>query len=172
MRPPIGVRAVTEDERQVLEDGLRSPDAFVLRRCQIVLASARGERVPQIARGVGCSEQTVRNVVHAFNARGLVALGRQSSRPQTSHALFDAAGDARLRDLLHQSPRAFGKPTSVWTLPLAAEVCAAEGITATRVSGETIRKTLKRLGIRWQRAKQWIASPDPAYAEKNASGIA
>ena len=172
MRPPIGVRAVTDDERQVLEDGLRSPDAFVLRRCQILLASARGARVPQIARGVGCSEQTVRNVLHAFNAHGLAALGRQSSRPHTIHAVFDAAGDERLRDLLHQSPRTFGKPTSLWTLPLVAEVCAEAGITAQRVSGETIRKTLKRLGIRWQRAKQWIASPDPAYAEKNASGIA
>jgi transposase len=172
MRPPIGVRAVTDDERRVLEDGLRSPDAFVLRRCQIVLASARGERVPQIARSVGCSEQTVRNVLHAFNARGLGALGRRSSRPHTIHAVFAAAGDERLRDLLHQSPRDFGKPTSVWTLPLAAEVCAEVGITAQRVSGETIRKTLQRLGIRWQRAKQWIVSPDPAYAEKNASGIA
>ena len=171
MRPPIGVRAVTEDERQVLEDGLRSPDAFVLRRCQILLASARGERVPHIARSVGCSEQTVRNVLHAFNARGLVVLGRRSSRPHTIHAVFDAAGDERLRDLVHQSPRAFGKPTSVWTLPLVAEVCAAEGITAQRVSGETIRKRLQRLGLRWQRAKQWITSPDPAYAEKNASGI-
>jgi transposase len=171
MRPPISVRAVTDDERQVLEDGLRSPDAFVLRRCQMLLASERGERVPQIARTVGCSDQTVRNVLHAFNARGLVALTRQPSRPHTIHAVFDAAGDERLRELLHQSPRAFGKPTSVWTLPLAAEVCADAGITAKRVSGETIRKTLKRLGIRWQRAKQWIASPDPAYAEKNASGI-
>ena len=49
MRPPIFVRPLSEEERQALEKGLHSPDAFVLRRCQMVLASARGERAPRIA---------------------------------------------------------------------------------------------------------------------------
>ena len=49
MRPPIFVRPLTDAERQAVTAGLRSPDAFVLRRCQIVLASARGERAPRIA---------------------------------------------------------------------------------------------------------------------------
>ena len=49
MRPPIFVRPLTDAEREQVEAGLRSSDAFVLRRCQIVLASARGERAPAIA---------------------------------------------------------------------------------------------------------------------------
>jgi hypothetical protein len=73
-----------------------------------------------------------------------------------------------LRALLHRSPREFGHPTSVWTLELAAEVAYAEDITVTRVSDETVRATLARLGIRWRRAKHWITSPDPAYAQKNS----
>jgi len=52
-----------------------------------------------------------------------------------------------------------------------AEVCHAQGITTERVSGETIRQTLMRLDIRWQRAKQWITSPDPAYAKKKTVEI-
>jgi hypothetical protein len=72
----------------------------------------------------------------------------------------------QLRALLHQSPRIFGKPTSLWTLPLAAEVAYAEGLTSRRVSGEAIRRALVRLGVRWQRAKHWITSPDPAYVRK------
>jgi len=32
MRPPIFVRTLSEEERQALEQGLRSNDAFVLRR--------------------------------------------------------------------------------------------------------------------------------------------
>jgi hypothetical protein len=74
--------------------------------------------------------------------------------------------------LLHQSPRAFDKPTSVWTLDLAAAVSFEQGLTPTRVSGETIRATLRRLGVRWKRAKQWITSPDPEYARKKARAIA
>src|SRR5260221_3664158 len=59
MRSPIFVRPLTDAERQALTAGLRSPDAFVLRRCQILLASARGERAPRIAEQLGCDDQTV-----------------------------------------------------------------------------------------------------------------
>jgi transposase len=172
MRPPIFVRPLTDAERAQVEAGLRSSEAFVLRRSQIVLASARGERAPAIAHHLGCDDQTVREVIHAFNATGLAALRPGSRRPKTIHAAFDLPAAERLRALLHQSPRTFGKPTSLWTLDLAAEVSFAEGITAERVSGETIRLTLKRLDIRWQRAKQWITSPDPEYARKKVPATA
>jgi transposase len=169
MQAPLFVRPPSEEERQALAAGLRSADAFTLRRCQIVLASARGERVPAIARSLGCGEQTVRNAIHAFVACGVAALTAGSSRPHTIQAAFDATGAKRLRALLHRSRREFGHPTSIWTLVLAATTAYAEGLTATRVSDETVRATLARLGIRWRRAKHWITSPDPAYAQKNAA---
>ena len=134
MRAPLFVRPPTEEERQALAAGLRAADAFALRRSQIVLASARGERVPAIARSLGCGEQTVRNAIHAFDREGVAALRAGSSRPHTVHAAFDGAGAERLRALLHRSPRDFGHPTSVWTLGLAADVAFAEGLTTTRVS--------------------------------------
>jgi transposase len=172
MRPPIKVRRPTDEEQQALEAGLRSADATVLRRSQIILASARGAWVPQLARQVGCSEPTVRNVIHAFNERGTAALPAGSRQPHRIRAAFDLPRAERLRALLHQSPRSFGKPTSLWTLDLAAEVSCAQGLTPTRVSDETIRMTLRRLGVRWKRAKQWITSPDPQYARKKVPATA
>ena len=172
MQAPRFVRPPTEEERQALAAGLRSADAFTLRRSQIILASARGERAPAIARALGCSDQTVRNALRAFDAHGVAALVEGSSRPHTTHPAFAAEAAERLRALLHRSPRDFGQPTGLWTLELAAEVAYAEGLTATRVSDETIRATLERLGIRWRRAKHWITSPDPAYAQKNGAATA
>jgi len=172
MKHPVFVRPVTDAERAQLATGLRSSDAFVLRRAQILLASARGESAPQIARQLGCDDQTVRNAIAAFNTQGLAALRKGSSRPHRIHAAFDLARGEQLRALLHQSPRTFDKPTSVWTLELAAEVSFEHGLTAERVSGETIRATLQRLGIRWKRAKRWITSPDPEYARKKVPAIA
>jgi transposase len=173
MRPPVFVRPLTDFEQGRLEDGLRSQDLYVLRRCQILLASARGEWVPRIAALLGCNDQTVRNVVYEFERDGLDAcLTRGSSRPHMIHTKVDDVAEEQLRALLHQSPRTFGKPTSVWTLELAAEVSFAEGITAERVSGETIRQAIRRLGVRWKRAKQWITSPDPEYARKKVRATA
>jgi transposase len=115
----------------------------------------------------------VRNVIREFERDGLDAcLTRGSSRPHTIHAKVDEVAAEQIRALLHQSPRTFGKPTSVWTMDLAAEVSFAEGITAERVSDETIRQALLRLGVRWKRAKQWITSPDPEYARKKVRATA
>jgi transposase len=172
MRDPIYVRPMTDAERERVAAGLRSTDRFTLRRCQIIQASARGESAPRIARCLGCAKQTVVGAIHDFDARGSASLTRLSSRPHRTRAAFDAAGRERLREMLHRSPRLFGKRTGVWTLELAAEVACETGLTAARVSAETIRATLAGMGVRWQRAKGWITSPDPQYARKKGRATA
>jgi Winged helix-turn helix len=172
VRSPKFVRALTVDERAALEAGLRSSDAFVLRRCQILLASGRGERAPRIAERLGCDDQTVLNAIAAFNGRGAACLVKGSPRAHTTYPAFGPGGVARLRALLHRSPRTFDRPTSLWTLDLAADVAFEQGLTATRVTGETIRATLARAGVKWRRAKRWLTSPDPEYARKKVSATA
>ncbi len=171
-RAPIYVRQLTDDERVALTAGLRSRDAFVLRRCQILLASASGKRASQIAAELGCDTDTALNAINAFNQTGLEALKAGSSVANTIYRGFDAAQAEQLRALLHQSPRNFGKETSVWTLELAADVSFEQGLTPERVSREAVRTALQRLGVRWKRAKQWITSPDPAYVRKKETETA
>jgi Winged helix-turn helix len=166
MQTPLFVGPLTADERATLETGLRSASAFTVRRCQILLASAERQPTTTIARELRCTDQTVRNALHAFHQRGLTALQPLSSRPHTTSTIFDAGTCEALRALLPQSPRTFGKPTSRWTLALAAEVSFAEGLTPRLVRDEAIRVALRRLRVSWKRAKHWITSPDPAYARK------
>ena len=166
MRKPIFIRALTEDEQHHIQQGLRSSDAFVLRRCQILMASARGERAPAIAGQLGCEDQTVRNVIHGFNACGLTVLQKGPSRPHRLRTSFTQEGAERLKDLLHRSPRDFGQERSTWTLALAAQVSFEQGIIPTPVSDESVRRALKRLKTNWKRAKHWITSPDPQYLLK------
>jgi len=155
-----------------LQAGLRSADAFTLRRCQIVLASADGQSPARIARNLGCTAHSVRNAIHAFAAEGIACLKAKSSRPKTAQPLLGAAFDAPLRHLLHQSPRTFGKARSTWTLALVAQVCHDRGWTPRVLSIEAFRRAVQRLGISWQRAKHWITSPDPAYARKKKPATA
>jgi transposase len=128
MKPPIFVRTLSKKRRE-LEAGLRSSDAFVLRRCQILLASSRGEHPPRIAENLGCGSQTVRNAIHAFNERGLGAPVAGSSRPKEVHAAFDEGRAESLRQMLHHQPSKFGKQSTFWTLAMAAEVSFEEGLT-------------------------------------------
>src|SRR5579883_1319452 len=166
MRPPIFIRPLTEDEQHQVQAGLRSSDAFVLLRCQILLASARKERVPQIALQLGCDDQTVRNVIHGFNASGLDVLRRGSSRPHRLRTSFTPEGLERLYDLLHHSPREWDFERGTWTLELVAQVCLEQGISTAPISDESVRRALQRLGTTWKRAKHWVTSPDPLYLQK------
>lgn len=167
MRPQLFIRELTKEEQQSLSAGLRSSDAFVLRRCQILLASARGEAVPRIAKALCCDEQTVRHAIHAFNQAGQAALQAGSSRPHHLPTVLreDVSADM-LKTVLHRPPRDFGYETSLWTLALLVKQCVRLGWMTREVSIETMRQTLSRLGINWKRAKHWITSPDPLYEEK------
>lgn len=167
MKTPIFVRPLSEHEHERLEKGLRSRNAFTMRRSQMLLASSRGERAPRIASNLGCASQTVRDAIHDFDERGLDALDAKSSRPKKTRDAFDRRSAEALREMLHRSPREFGYQSSLWTLDMAAEAAFERGLTERRVSGETIRATLSRvLGVRWMRAKRWITSPDPLYERK------
>src|ERR671939_146397 len=104
-KAPLFVRPPTDAERQALEDGLRSPYSFVLRRAQIILASAQGEQVGVIAPRVGVSGQAIRAVIRAFNARGVAVLQQGSRRNCVIYRSCDTASAEALRALLHRSPR-------------------------------------------------------------------
>lgn len=171
MRRPIFVRAIRDDERPILEAGLHSADAFVLRRCQVILASERRKRAPEIGKDVGCDADSVLDMIHAFNRDGVQALRRKSTRPHKTHPAFGTAQREQLRTLLHKSPALFGKSTDMWTLDLAAEVSFSQGLTDKQVTGETVRATLVQMGVQWRRVKRWIKSPDPEYSRKKGRAI-
>ena len=90
MKPPLSIRHVTDEERAALETGLRSHEAFTVRRCQIVLASAEGQNPSQIATTLHCAPQTVRHVMHAFDERGLACVPHGSNVPLRVEPVLNA----------------------------------------------------------------------------------
>ena len=171
MKLPIYVRTVTDDERTQLEAERRGSNAFRVRCAPIVLASAQGLAPKPIAQLVGCCVQTGRNVVHAFHTHGLACVPKHSTRPKSVKPTLDATNCERLQHILHQTPRTYGKPTGVWTLALAAQVCYEQGVTARCMSDETLRRTLHRLQTHWKRAQPWSTRPDPHSARKKSGAI-
>jgi len=172
MKLPLSIRSLADDERAALEAGLRRHEAFTVRRCQILLASAAGEKASRIAKALHCAPQTVRNVLHAFAQCGLACLQHGSNVPVSAEPVLNAVKREQVRAILHQSPRNFGKPASVWTLKRLAEVCHEQGLSSTTLSYPTMLDAIVRLGVSWRRAKHWIVSPDSAYARKKTAETA
>jgi transposase len=169
---PIYARAITEEERQTVRDELKSDNGMVVRRSHILLMSAdEGLKAPVIAKRIGYSDETVRQVIQTFNREGLSALYPQAYGRHDDQRAFQDAARERLKAIVHHSPRDFGCESSVWTLSLLAEVSYQEGLTDRLVHRDTLGETLRQLGVNWKKAKRHIQSPDAHYTRKKSDAI-
>jgi transposase len=114
--------------------------------------------VPAIARLVAADEDTVRDVVHAFNEKGLGALdpnwagGRPRLISDDDVQVIAEAATAR--------PGKLGLPFTCWSLrKLAAYLaCAPRPV---RIGRERLRQLLHARGISFLRTRTWKESTDP-----------
>jgi transposase len=164
-------RPVTDEERKTLRQSLKARDGFKVRRAQMILLSSDEHlKVNEIGLRLNCHGQTVRKVLRAFEEVGLACLERGTRARHDDQRAFDDEAREELGEWVRRSPREMGYETSLWTLDLLAQTSFEKGLTAKRVSGETVRATLATMGIGWRRAKHWITSPDGQYAMKKSDG--
>ena len=163
---PLTPITLTDDERLTLSTWSRRPTTAqrIALRAKIILAAADGRSNIAIATDLRVPVYTVGKWRRRFLDRRLEGV-TDSPRSGAPRAVVD---EPRLQELVHQSPRLFGKNRSTWTLQLLADTCNATGITRSRICASTIRRALKRMGVKCRRAELWMTSPDPHYAEKKA----
>jgi predicted DNA-binding protein YlxM (UPF0122 family) len=128
--------------------------------------SSEAKGVREIAEIMNCSGQAVRQAIKAFHTRGLKSLEQLSNRLKSAKKEIRDNDLEKLKELISESPRKYGKKQSLWSLPLLAEVSYEKGITPRLMSDESIRLAIKRLNINWKRAKEWITSPDHGCERK------
>jgi len=164
--PEVFVRPVTMTEGQRLQRiGRTAKDPVKLRRAIVVLMSAQGQGVPDIAHLLDCSPEYVRGVIHDFNDIGFKALDPKWSggRPK----VISEAARRRICLIARCCPRDLGLPFSVWSLSKLADYVVTAGA-AVSISRESIRQILRAGGVSWQATKTWKASDDPDFITKMA----
>ena len=160
MAEPVRARRLTDHEGQRLQQIVRrgKHGSVRVRRAMIIMASASGTLVPAIARLVAADEDTVRDVIHLFNAKGLAALDPQwaGGRPRliSDEAIEVIVTAARTR------PEKLGLPFTRWSLrKLAAYL--ADRPQPVVIGRERLRQILHARGISFQRTRTWKESRDP-----------
>lgn len=133
------------------------------RRAQVVLWSAQGMDVGQIAPLAFSSEDRVREVIHNFNADGFDSLYPRygGGRPPT----FDPVQRAEIKRVALGRPADFGLPFSTWSLSKLAEHLVAKGVVSD-ISHEGLRVLLREEGVSFQALKTYKASNDPDFEAK------
>ena len=160
MAEPVRARRLSDQEGRRLQQIVRRGQhgSIRVRRAMIIMASASGTPVPAIARLVAADEDTVRDVVHAFNEKGLAALdpkwagGRPRLISDEDIGLIVAAATTR--------PEKLGQPFTHWSLrKLAAYLAGA--VQPVRIGRERLRQILHQRGISFQRTRTWKESTGP-----------
>jgi transposase len=158
---PVRARRLTEQEGRKLQQIVRrgKHESVRVRRALIIMASASGTTVPAIARLVQAHEDTVRDVIHSFNERGLAALDPRwaGGRPRqiTSDDEQYIVQAATIR------PAKLGRPFTHWSIRKLADYLADNPIRRVKVGRERLRQILHRRGISFQRTRTWKESRDP-----------
>jgi transposase len=161
MAEPVRVRRLTDQEGRRLQQIVRrgKHGSIRVRRAMIIMASASGTPVPAIARLVAADQDTVRDVVHAFNQKGLAALdprwagGRPRLISDEDIEFIVAAATTR--------PEKLGLPFTHWSLRKLAGYLARNPARIVRIGRERLRQILHARGISFQRTRTWKESADP-----------
>ncbi len=163
----VRVREISNEEgNRLLRIVRRSSGSVVTwRRAQMVLLSAQGMDVPQIAKVAFTSEDRVRAVLHNFNDDGFDSLNPRSAggRPPT----FTLPQRQEIKKIALGRPVDHGLPFSTWSLAKLADYLVAEGV-VDDISHEGLRVLLREEGVSFQAMKTWKESNDPDFeAKKN-----
>jgi transposase len=143
--------------QRIVRRGSASPVRY--RRALIVLASIGGNTVPAIARLVEADEDTVRDVIHAFNEIGLRCLDPRWAGGRAR--LLSVEQEEFVIGIARRRPAAVGAPFTRWSIRKLAAFLAAHGEYPVRIGREALRCLLARRGVTFQRTKTWKESPDP-----------
>jgi transposase len=161
MAEPVRARRLTDEEGRRLQQIVRrgKHDSIRVRRALIIMASASGTPVPAIARLAAADQDTVRDVIHAFNARGLSVLDPQwaGGRPRR---ISDDDEDFIITTATTRPARA-GQPFTHWSLRKLAAYLARNPARTVVIGRERLRQILHEHDISFQRTRTWKESRDP-----------
>jgi transposase len=161
MAEPVRARRLTDYEGQRLKQIVRRGrhESIRVRRAMMIMASASGTPVPAIARLVAADEDTVREVIHAFNERGLAALDPQwaGGRPR----LISSDDEEFIVATATTRPVRLGRPFTHWSIRKLADYLATDAVRTVHIGRERLRQILHERGITFQRTRTWKESTDP-----------
>jgi transposase len=161
MAEPVRARRLSDHEGQTLTQIVRRGrgNSIRVRRATMILASASGTPVAAIARLVAADEDTVRDVIHAFNTRGLAALNPQwaGGRPR----LISDDDTAFVLTTATTRPEAAGCPFTHWSVRKLVAYLAHNRDRRVKLGRERLRQILREHHISFQRTRTWKESTDP-----------
>lgn len=159
------LRELSADELVELQGLLRAEKtpAGVYRRARLIWLLAGGYSLAEAGRYVGLHYTNAHQWKKRFEAEGLPGL--QSRPRQGRPRVYNEAAEDRVVDLATSRPKDLGLGFSTWSLTkLAVHLREREQLAG--ISHETVRRILRRRGLRFLTGRTWCESDDPEFEAK------
>jgi transposase len=157
----VRIGPLTDGQRRDLERVRRRAVGRVSQRAHMVLLSARGYSVQQIAEIFAVGEDVVRGWLHRYQREGPTGL---DDRPRPGRPPRERLARHIVDTQASQSPRAVGLVQACWTVGLLAAFLLARF--RLPLSPSSVRRHLKASGWRWARPRLAPATHAPAGQRK------
>lgn len=136
------------------------------RRAQVIIHSAHGYTVQEIARVTCLHEEYIRELIRRFNVEGVSLFKERARSGRPVEFVPEIRAD--IVKIALSPPKLLGCPFTRWSVEKLREHLLRVGVLS-RISAETLRLILKEEGVHLQRTKTWKESNDPAFRiKKNA----
>ena len=132
----------------------------VSRRAQILFLLSSGRSWREVRDLAFASFDLIRDALSRWKSGGAAAVVEVVERPTETPSWIGGV----IRWLTEKTPRDFGYFRSRWSCETLAETLAWEA--GVRLSGETGRRTLRRVGWVWRRPRPIVGPTDPDYDRK------
>ena len=132
-----------------------------VQRARILLLAHAAVANAEIARRVGCSEQTVRSWRRRWHTTQRLSDAARCGRPRR----LTATDRAAITALACSAPRAKQRPWVRWSGEKLAQVAVEEKLVA-RISPSTVRRWLRADKLKPWRSHSWQKSTDPDFVAK------
>jgi transposase len=157
----VRIGPLSLEHQRRLREMRRRAIGRVAMRAQMVLLSARGYTVSQIAEIFELGEDVVRDWLHRFQERGPDGL---EDRPRPGRPPKDRLARHIVDAQMHNGPRNSGLVQACWTVGLLASFLAARfGL---MLSASSVRRSLHASGWRWARPRLDVATHAPRGQRK------
>ncbi|MES2111812.1 MAG: IS630 family transposase [Bacteroidota bacterium] len=162
----INMMSLSVTDTQILNTWRRSNDRRKWEKAVVVLDTAQGHPIIQIAGKIERSPECVRHWINIFKKKGLVGLEPQKRQTDDSVIQQIKIKKENLIRLLHEAPQLHGFNRTSWRLKdLSTAYYKHYGAS---VSMAMISMYIRQEGYVFRKARKVLTSPDPEFREKLA----
>ena len=154
--------SIDKEQRNELERFRKLASSRDSEKALMVLLSAEGKKVSEIANSLKRNPHTVRDWLKRYNASGMQGLNRKYSpgRPDEKRSKIKE----HIRNILNSSPVEHGYQDHVWSVPLIVHDAAFK--LGLKVSGDTVTRALNSMGYSYKRPSKTVPARAPTKEEK------